>query len=175
MSDILLLVEPLIPALRRYARGLIRDAAAADDLVQDCLERVVAHWHRRRNDDPRTWVFAILHNVAVSRLRQRERRGLHLPVDDVPEDTFSHRPAQEDRLLQQDILDAIDRLPDEQRSVLLLVSIEDMSYAQVAEVLSVPIGTVMSRLSRARERLRQMLDHPSASNTRPGTHLRRVK
>ena len=175
MNDILLLVEPMIPALRRYARGLLRDAAAADDLVQDCLERVIAHWQRRRNDDPRTWVFAILHNLAVNNLRQRARRGEHLPFDEVEESALACRPAQEDGLLQQGILAALGQLPEEQRSVILLVSIEDMSYAQVAAVLGIPIGTVMSRLSRARERLRQILEHPDRSIGRPGTHLRRVK
>lgn len=175
MNDILRLIQPMIPALRRYARGLVRDATAADDLVQDCLERVVAHWTRRRNDDPRAWAFAILHNVAISSLRQRERRGVHLSFDEVNESTFSHHPPQEDRLRQQDILDAIGQLPEEQRSVLLLVSVEDMSYAQIADVLAIPIGTVMSRLSRARERLRQILEHPGKSIARPGTHLRRVK
>ena len=173
MDDILPLVEPMIPALRRYARGLLRDVTEADDLVQDCLERVIANWHRRRNDDPRTWVFAILHNLAVSSLRKQARRGAHVPVDAVKEGILSHRPFQEDRVLQQDILDVIGQLPEEQRSVLLLVSTEDMPYAQVADVLAIPIGTVMSRLSRARERLRLMLDQPA--NARPGVHLRRVK
>lgn len=175
MNDILLLVEPMIPALRRYARGLLRDQTAADDLVQDCLERVVAHWHRRRNEDPRTWVFAILHNVAVNSLRQNTRRGAHLVIEEVQEAALAHRPAQEDGLLQQGVLDAINQLSDEQRSVLLLVSIEDMAYAQVAAVLSIPIGTVMSRLARARERLRQILEHPEKSLDRSGAHLRRVK
>jgi RNA polymerase sigma factor (sigma-70 family) len=175
MSDILQLVEPMIPALRRYARGLMRDQTAADDLVQDCLERVVANWHRRRNDDPRTWVFAILHNLAVNRLRQKTRRGEHVSIEDVDDSSFSVRPAQEDALMRKDILDALERLPEDQRSVLLLVSVEDLSYAQVAEVLAIPIGTVMSRLSRARERLRSILDGEAEPTKKPGSHLRRVK
>jgi RNA polymerase sigma factor (sigma-70 family) len=175
MNDILLLVEPMIPALRRYARGLLRDSTAADDLVQDCLERVIAHWHRRRNEDPRTWVFAILHNVAVNNLRQSTRRGAHLVLEEVREEALAQRPGQEDGLLQQGILDAISQLSDEQRSVVLLVSIEDMPYAQVAAVLAIPIGTVMSRLARARERLRQILEQPDRSVDRRGTHLRRIK
>lgn len=175
MNDILVLVEPLIPALRRYARGLLRDSTAADDLVQDCLEKVITHWHRRRNDDPRTWVFAILHNLAVNKLRQRARRGEHLAFDEVEDSALASRAAQEDGVLQQNILDAVGQLPEEQRSILLLVSLEDMSYAQVAAVLGIPIGTVMSRLSRARERLRQILEHPGGSIGKRGTHLRRVK
>jgi RNA polymerase sigma-70 factor (ECF subfamily) len=175
MNDILQLVEPMIPALRRYARGLVRDGAAADDLVQDCLERVVSHWHRRRNDDPRTWIFTILHNLAINRLRQKTRRGEHLPFEKVDEASFAIKPTQEDALLRKDIMTALGQLPEDQRSVLLLVSVEDLSYAQVAEVLSIPIGTVMSRLSRARERLRSILDGAPEAGQKPGSHLRRVK
>ncbi|KGE01293.1 sigma-70 family RNA polymerase sigma factor [Rhizobium sp. YS-1r] len=174
MDDLLSQVEPMIPALRRYARGLIHDAVAADDLVQDCLERVISHWHRRRNDDARTWVFAILHNLAVNRLRQASRRGEHVRIDDIGEGFIAHKPTQEDGLTKADVMAAVQRLPEEQRSVLLLVSVEDLSYAQVAEVMAIPIGTVMSRLSRGRERLRQILEDP-ASVARPGSHLRRVK
>jgi len=85
MDDMLSHVEPMIPALRRYARGLLGDPESADDAVQDCLEKVVANWHRRRNDDPRSWVFAILHNLAVNRLRQQARRGFAVAIEDVPE------------------------------------------------------------------------------------------
>jgi RNA polymerase sigma-70 factor (ECF subfamily) len=174
MDDLLFQVEPMIPALRRYARSLVHDAVAADDLVQDCLERVISHWHRRRNDDARTWVFTILHNLAVSRLRQATRRGQHVGIDEIGEDLMAHPPTQEDDLARADVVSAIQQLPEEQRSVLLLVSIEDLSYAQVAEVLAIPVGTVMSRLSRARERLRQILENP-VRGARPGSHLRRVK
>jgi RNA polymerase sigma factor (sigma-70 family) len=174
MDDLLLQIEPMIPALRRYARGLVRDVSAADDLVQDCLERVISHWHRRRNNEARTWAFAILHNLAINRMRQAARRGQHVTFDEVHEGLMSHRPTQEDGLTRADIAAAIDQLPEEQRSVLLLVSVEDFSYAQVAEVLAIPIGTVMSRLSRGRERLKQILENPSRI-AGSGSHLRRVK
>ncbi|AYG63797.1 sigma-70 family RNA polymerase sigma factor [Rhizobium jaguaris] len=175
MNDILRLVEPLIPALRRYARALLHDATGADDLVQDCLERVISHWHQRRRDgDPRTWVFAILHNLAINRLRQSARRGVHVPLEDAEEAMLSRPPAQEDALIRRDIVAALALLPEEQRSVLLLVSVEDLSYAQAAEVLSIPIGTVMSRLARARERLRHLLEGEGAA-ARPDSHLRRIK
>jgi RNA polymerase sigma factor (sigma-70 family) len=174
MDDLLAEVEPMIPALRRYARGLLRDSVAADDLVQDCLERVISHWVGRRNDNARTWVFTILHNLAVNRLRQTSRRGQHVGLEDIGENALSQRPTQEDRLAKADIMAAVQQLPEEQRSVLLLISVEDMSYAQVAEVLAIPLGTVMSRLSRGRERLRQLLENP-VSGARPATHLRRVK
>lgn len=174
MDDLLSQLEPMIPALRRYARGLLHDAVAADDLVQDCLERVVAHWNRRRSEDARAWVFTILHNLAINRLRQISRRGRNVAIDDIGEDQLAHRATQEDDLARAEIMSALRQLPEEQRSVLLLVSVEDLSYAQVAEVLAIPIGTVMSRLSRGREHLRQILENP-VSDAKPGSHLRRVK
>src|ERR1700690_3454123 len=83
MNDMLHQVEPLIPALRRYARALVRNRAAADDLVQDCLERAVSRWHQRRRDgDPRTWVFSILHNLAVSRFRRQKRAPVEFAIED---------------------------------------------------------------------------------------------
>src|SRR5215475_8400611 len=75
VNDMLPLVEPLIPALRRYARALMRNHAQADDLVQDCLERAVSHWRQRREDNPRSWLFTILHNLAVNQFRQSKTRG----------------------------------------------------------------------------------------------------
>lgn len=174
MDDLLSEVEPMIPALRRYARGLLRDPVAADDLVQDCLERVISHWVGRRNDNARTWIFTILHNLAVNRLRQSSRRGPHVGMEDIGENVLYQRPTQEDALAKADIMAAVHQLPEEQRSVLLLISVEDLSYAQVAEVLTIPIGTVMSRLSRGRERLRHILENPG-SDAQTATYLRRVK
>ena len=175
MNDMLQQVEPMIPALRRYARALLHDINAADDLVQDCLERVITHWHRRRESNPRTWVFTILHNLAVNSIRQKARRNDHVSFEDVDEGLFAHPPTQEDRLLKGEVIGALSLLPEEQRSVLLLVSVEDLSYAQVSEVLAIPIGTVMSRLARGRERLRQIMENPDRSISKPGRHLRRVK
>lgn len=176
MNDILRLVEPLVPALRRYARALLHDATAADDLVQDCLERVISRWHQRRGDDEaRAWVFAILHNLAVNRLRQTARRGAHLPLEDADSTALALAPTQEDVLMGRDIVDAVAMLPEDQRSVLLLVTVEDLSYSQAAEVLGIPIGTVMSRLARGRERLRQILGGEGGAVAPPGSHLRRIK
>jgi RNA polymerase sigma factor (sigma-70 family) len=155
MKDMLLQVEPLIPALRRYARALVRNRATADDLVQDCLERAVSCWQQRRDGDVRAWLFAILHNLAVDQFRKTTARGRHVPIDETNEDNFGEAAAQEHRLMYQDALNKLARLPEEQRAVLLLVGVEDLSYADAAKVLNVPIGTVMSRLSRARERLQQ--------------------
>src|ERR1700737_2627923 len=123
MNDIQRLIEPLIPSLRRYARALMKDRAAADDLVQDCLERAVSRWHQRRADgDARTWIFSILHNLAISRFRQAAFRGKHLPLDDADEAALGQPASQEDQLKYSEVMDNVSQLPEEQRSVLLLVA-----------------------------------------------------
>jgi RNA polymerase sigma factor (sigma-70 family) len=172
MADMAHLIEPVIPALRRYARTFVRDAGAADDLVQDTLERAISRWHQRRSDgDARTWLFTILHNLAVNHLRRTARRGREIPLDDAGESDVAVPSTQEDALRREDILGAVGQLPDDQRSVLLLVSLEDVSYAEAARILDIPIGTVMSRLARARARLLKLLEEPASD--RP--HLRRVQ
>ena len=175
MNDMARQIEPLIRSLRRYARGLLRDRGASDDLVQDGLEHAIGRWHQRRPDgDARSWLFAILHNLALNRLRQSARRGPHLPIEAAAETSTALPPVQEQGLRHRDLLRALESLPEEQRSVVLLVSVEDLSYAEVAEVLKIPVGTVMSRLSRGRERLRLAME--GAAEAMPATPLlRRVK
>jgi RNA polymerase sigma-70 factor (ECF subfamily) len=151
----------LIPRLRRYARALVSDRASADDLVQDTLERAWAKLHLyRRGTDLRAWLFTVMHNVHVNKVRATRATD---PLDDeMPE--LAQRAVQGDALMVRDLDRCISLLPVEQRSVLLLVTLEDMSYEEVARTLSIPIGTVMSRLSRAREKLRaMMLGHSPAS------------
>ena len=147
------LVE-LIPRLRRYARALAGDRATADDLVQDTLERAWSKLHLyRRGTDLRAWLFTVMHNVHVNRVRSGRVTD---PLDDeMPE--LASRASQGDTLVLRDLDRSIARLPDEQRAVLLLVALEEMSYEEVARSLGIPIGTVMSRLSRARDKLRAMM------------------
>jgi RNA polymerase sigma factor (sigma-70 family) len=136
------LVE-LIPRLRRYARALVGDRSAADDLVQDTLERAWAKLHLyRRGTDLRAWLFTVMHNVHVNKLRAT--RATDTLEDEMPE--LAQRASQGDALMVRDLDRSISRLPAEQRSVLLLVTLEDMSYDEVARTLGIPIGTVMSRL-----------------------------
>jgi RNA polymerase sigma factor (sigma-70 family) len=180
MQDMMHQVEPLIPALRRYARALVRQREAADDLVQDSLERAISRWHLKRAEgDTRAWLFTILHNLAINRLRQQAGRGRHLSMEDAEEGAFSRPAGQEERIRLHELLTALDTLPDELRTVLLLVSVEDLSYAEAARVLDIPIGTVMSRLSRARERLRMAVNEVPAAGTQPvqgkAGFLRRIK
>jgi RNA polymerase sigma-70 factor (ECF subfamily) len=153
MNEAQRLVE-LIPRLRRYARALVGDRATADDLVQDTLERAWAKLHLyRRGTDLRAWLFTVMHNVHVNRVRAT--RATDPLGDEMPE--LAQRAPQGDALLVRDLDRGIARLPAEQRAVLLLVTLEEMSYEQVARTLGIPIGTVMSRLSRAREKLRAMM------------------
>jgi RNA polymerase sigma-70 factor (ECF subfamily) len=150
----------------------MRDRAEADYLVQDCLERAVSRWHQRRDGSTRAWLFTILHNLAVTQFRQAKARGRHMPIDDAGERELVSAAAQEHRLIYQDVLKKLASLPEEQRAVLLLVAVEDLSYADAAEVLGVPVGTVMSRLSRARDRLQQEMDGVAPGNV---VALRSVK
>ena len=161
------LLAAQIPRLRRYARALTRSAQAADDLVQDCLERAWRKAHRwEPGTDLRAWLFTLMHNVHINGLRRKYPDTE--PIDDKDYPDMTLRGA--DLPLQmRDLERGLAELPAEQREVLLLVCLEDMSYEQVAGVLGIPIGTVMSRLHRARERLRRYL----AGERKPP--LRRVK
>jgi RNA polymerase sigma-70 factor (ECF subfamily) len=159
MKELIAQIEPMIPALRRYARALLRETELADDLVQDCLERVIGRWSQRRpGEEPRPWAFSILHNLAIDSMRRRARRGVHLAIDDVDEHEMAVPGRQEDGLVHAELMRALDALPPDQRSVVLMVSVEDMTYAEAADALGIPLGTVMSRLSRGRERLQKALD-----------------
>jgi RNA polymerase sigma-70 factor, ECF subfamily len=154
-----------LPRLRRYARALVRDRAAADDLVQDTLERAwsrITQW--RPGSDLRAWLFGIMHNLRVDQLR---RPGLNtLPMGDEGFEVPT-RATQSDHLEVNDLEAALARLPEDQRVVLLLVALEEMSYEEIAGLLGIPVGTVMSRLSRGRERLRLILEgRPPSTNLR---------
>lgn len=155
MSDLAGLIEQHIPRLRRYARALTGDRAAADDLVQDTLERALSRFHLwRRGSDLRAWLFTIMHNIFVNQARSRMRYP-HEPFDEPAAAALQYR--EPDWSEWRDIGVALAKLPVEQRTVVLLVGLEQFTYEEAARVLDVPIGTIMSRLSRARERLRGLL------------------
>ena len=164
MDEFEILIAQQIPRLRRYARVLSGNSARADDLVQDTLER---SWSRRHlwrvGSDVRAWLFTIMHNVHLNRIRRRE----HDALDDGFEPPCP--PLQEQQIEMRDLHRALARLSADQREILLLVAVEEMRYADIAEILNLPIGTVMSRLSRARERLRTLMDGETAPP------LRRIK
>ncbi|MBC7940538.1 MAG: RNA polymerase sigma factor [Chitinophagaceae bacterium] len=158
-----------IPHLRRYARGLTSDYEQADDLVQDTLERAwIKHSMWQKRGEVRAWMFGIMHNLFIDRVRSQRSRPEDSAGDDLPE--VLDRATQLDRLEVRDLDRVLQRLTPDLREVLLLVGVEELSYQDVAYVLSVPIGTVMSRLSRARERLRIELEGRSSV-----TKMQRVK
>jgi RNA polymerase sigma-70 factor (ECF subfamily) len=150
-----------IPRLRRYARALIGDATAADDLVQDTFERA---WARRlswrEGGDMRAWLFSIMHNLHVD--QRRKQRPLAFAVNDTEFERPS-RATQTDNLELRDLGATLALLPAEQLEVLLLVALEDMTYDQIATALGIPPGTVMSRLSRGREKLRLLMQADTRS------------
>lgn len=171
-AEMAALIEPHIPALRRFAHALLHDPSAADDLVQDALERAISRWHlRRREVSPRPWLFAILHNLFIDGRRRTARRG-ETPLDEAVLPLPDPGADPEERALWRDALAALSQLPEEQRTVLLLVGVEDFSYAEAGRLTGAPLGTVMSRLARGRQRLRRLLEGEEAPG-RPA--LRRVK
>jgi len=144
-----------IPRLRRYARALVGNRAEADDLVQDTMERGwsrLASW--QRDGDMRAWLFSIMHNLYVDQAR-KARTPTESLDENMPEP--SGNASQADLLEVRDMEAALRLLPAEQREILLLVALEEMTYEEIATALQIPVGTVMSRLSRGRERLRALM------------------
>ncbi|MEO3431018.1 sigma-70 family RNA polymerase sigma factor [Pelagibius sp. CAU 1746] len=160
-----------IPALRRYARSLAGDAAEADDLVQESLSRALARRQKAGAQageirNLRAYLFTILHNAHVDRLNDRRRWSYSVP-EEVLENRLARPAPQHGQLELNDLAMALQRLPEEQRQAVLLVGYEGMAYKDAAQVLDVPIGTVMSRLSRGREALRRMMAGAPLANLRP--------
>jgi RNA polymerase sigma-70 factor, ECF subfamily len=155
------LLEEHIPGLRRFARALLHgDRQAADDLVQDSLERALSRWQqRRREGDLRGWIYTILYHRFITDRYRLRRRGEHKSLSEVQEADQPGVEGDQDRALaRRDLMRGLATLPEEQRAVLLLVGVEDFSYQEAARILELPIGTVMSRLSRGRERLRRYMN-----------------
>ncbi len=158
-----------IPSLRRYARGLTGDPHRADDLVQDTLERAWSRYSRwQRRGELRAWMFGIMHNHFIDGVRAHHRQAEQAGAGEPPD--VPVRATQTDHLEVRDLDRCLQGLPAEQREVLLLVCVEDLSYQETAQVLGVPMGTVMSRLSRARERLGALMQ-----GQEPAGRLHRVK
>jgi RNA polymerase sigma-70 factor, ECF subfamily len=149
-------IEAEIPRLRRYARALTRDLVAADDLVQECLTRALGKlglW--QQGTDLGAWLLTILHNQYINHVRRAAREGTAVGLSE-RELLLARAPQQGSRLELRDLERAIAKLPHTQRSVILLIGLEGMSYGEVAAVLKVPVGTIRSRLSRGREALRRL-------------------
>jgi RNA polymerase sigma-70 factor (ECF subfamily) len=162
-----------IPRLRRYARALTGGDAEADDLVQDCLERAIGRIEQWRDgESPRKWLFSILHNIYVDGVRRRVRRPAHVGLDNVG--LAQSTPAASVGMAY-DLDAALRQLSSEQRQCVLLIGLEGLSYAETAEILGIPVGTVMSRLARGRDRLRVIIDGEGGLGGGARPALRRVK
>ena len=168
MSDFFDQVEACVPALRRYARALTRNADLADDLVQDCLERAISRRRLFRPHAPvRAWLFTILLNLHRNSLRSSRRRGEQVDIATIPE--LGAPAPQPGHIALAELARAIETLPLDQKEALLLVTIEGLPYGEAAGILDIPLGTLMSRLGRARAALRSMTGTPAEP------HLRTVK
>lgn len=169
MSDPSIELVSCIPRLRRYARALVGDRSGADDLVQDTIERGwgrIAEW--RPDGEMRAWLFGIMHNLHIDQLRAKRLQTTTLDEEtSPPTQVVNHSAGLEIR----DMEAALNLLPVEQREILLLVGLEGMTYDQVAGALGLPLGTVMSRLSRGREKLRILMEGKAA----PAASLQVVK
>jgi len=153
-----------IPRLRRYARVLTGEASRADDLVQDTLARA---WEKRAlwqaGTDLRAWLFTVMHNVFVNQraLARRDAANVSLDGAGAPETwQLAVRADQHVHVELHEVLQQLGKLPAEQREVLILAAVEELKYEEIADVLDIPVGTVMSRLSRAREKLRRIVSDP---------------
>lgn len=156
-----------LPRLRRYARVLTGEASRADDLVQDTLAR---GWEKRRmwraGSDLRAWLFTIMHNVHINQLALARRDAANVSIDADPGNPAWQLPVRANQFERVELLGLVaqmGRLSPDQREVLLLAAVEEMRYEEIANVLQIPIGTVMSRLSRARSNLRQLIAEPAST------------
>ena len=171
--DFLTDLESCVPGLRRYARALLRHPDDADDLVQDCLERAIARRHLWYGGPSlRPWLFRIMRNLHANGIRARRARPASEALN-AAEHVPAESEAQSAWVALREMEEALARLSGEQREVVLMVALTGMSYQDCAAALGVPIGTVMSRLARGRERLRQMLEGETPARAEP--LLRRVK
>jgi RNA polymerase sigma-70 factor (ECF subfamily) len=167
MADFNFEMTQMIPHLRRYARGLVNNREKADDLVQDCLERALSRrhlWNESRVMRP--WLFTILHNIYANAARKFNRSPDLVSMTQMEESVSTDDGID---LSLSDLNNALDLLSQEHREIILLVGLEQMSYKETAEVLDIPLGTVMSRLTRARKKLRELMQGPTLSK------IRRVK
>ena len=151
-------MQTCVSALRRYASALLRDRDKSDDLVHDCLSRALDRLHTRQDGDIRPWLFAIMHELLRSRARRVKLRDATQTLYKDDSATPVESAGQDDRVSGRDLMRAMDALPEDQRSVLLLVAVEDLTYAETARVLGVPVDTVMLQLSLARETLRESVN-----------------
>ena len=163
-----------IPRLRRYALALAGGREEADELVQDCLERALASLDKwRENDNPRSWLFAIMHNLFIDGKRRASRRPVEVVLENADKSSLQHNDPSVQAINNIVLKRALALLSPEHREVVLLVGLEGFSYREASKALDIPVGTLMSRLSRGREKMRELMSEEQGRiNT---TMIRRVK
>ncbi len=155
-----------IPRLRRYARALLRDRDASDDLVQDCLERALSRLENwRSGENPRRWLFTIMHHLFIDQMRQSRRRSETMVASPEAAELVAQPASQLETVASREVFDALQAISPDRRAALLMVSVEGFSYAEAANILGVPAGTLMSRIARGREELRALLDDAQRRRT----------
>ncbi|MFN3232266.1 MAG: RNA polymerase sigma factor [Alphaproteobacteria bacterium] len=167
-------LENEIPGLRRFARARVGNPDLADDLVQDCLERAIKKFDQyQRGTNLRAWLFTILRNLQISHYRKMSRRPEDTLIEDAEADT-SVAASQEISIEFWEMQQRFEKLSEADQEVLMLVAVQGMKYDEAASILGVPIGTVRSRLSRARTKLKELYETPAATETESAPHLKLV-
>nr|WP_241735698.1 sigma-70 family RNA polymerase sigma factor [Aquisalinus flavus] len=164
-------LQECLPALNRFALKLTRNADRADDLVQDCVERALNKAHLFDGQNLRSWMFTICRRVFLNQIRKEKSRGTQVDIENTPESKFSAKALQEDKMHFQDVVENFSKLPLNDKVILSLVVIEGLKYDEAAAVLEIPVGTVRSRLSRARAKLVELMDDEGVAE---GTSLAAV-
>lgn len=165
-------LQECLPALQRFALKLTRNADRADDLVQDCVERALNKQHLFDGQNLRSWMFTICRRVFLNQIRKEKSRGTQVDIENTPESKFSEKALQEEKMHFQDVVENFQKLPMNDKVILSLVVIEGLKYDEAAGVLEIPVGTVRSRLSRARNKLAELMSEHDAEED--GTTLAAV-
>lgn len=166
-------LQEALPALNRFALKLTRNADRADDLVQDCVERALNKQHLFDGQNLRSWMFTICRRVFLNQIRKDKSRGTQVDIENTPESKFSEKALQEDQMHFQDVVENFSKLPMNDKVILSLVVIEGLKYDEAASVLEIPVGTVRSRLSRARAKLVELMEEQGA-DSHDGTSMAAV-
>lgn len=156
-------LNDVLPALRRFALSLTRNEDRADDLVQDSIERALKKSeYFEPGTNLRSWIFTVCRRIFLNQIRKQKTQGIAVEIDDAPQAKLSAEASQDMSMACKEMLAAMERLPLRDKVVLLLIVVEGMKYDEAANVLDIPVGTVRSRLSRARTRLKEFIEAGTA-------------
>lgn len=159
-------LNDVLPALRRFAFSLTRDEDRADDLVQDSVERaLVKAEYFEPGTNLRSWMFTVCRRIFLNQIRKQKTQGVSVEIEDAPQTKLSTDANQDMTIACKEMLTAMEKLPMRDKVVLSLIVVEGMKYEEAADVLDVPVGTIRSRLSRARTRLKELIEQGDSADT----------